>query len=204
MPRNIQINEQMRTESRRKILATASELFAHKGYFNVRMAEIASQAGMSPGNIYWYFPGKEDVLTAILQDFFTTFEGMLARSETSTGSALERLQRLLEDYLSTLEQYGDRMAIFLSVLGHGGPALMKELGFDTLALGMRFHQHLQPVLLAAIQEGVIPPADPNVLAVFIFSFFNGMQITYGQDWKQIPATAITQAVLRLLGHFGNV
>ncbi len=202
MPRNIQVNEQMRAESRRKILATASEMFAQKGYFNVRMAEIAHQAGMSPGNIYWYFPGKEDVLKAILEDFFTTFEAMLAGSGTSTGSALERLQRLVEDYLSILQQYGDRMAIFLSILGHGGPVLMKELGFDTLAIGMRFHQHLQPVLLAAMQEGAILPADPNALAVFIFSFFNGMQITYGRDWKQIPVPVITQAVLRLLGHFG--
>ncbi len=202
MPRNIQVNEQMRRESRRKILATASELFAQRGYFNVRMAEIARQAEMSPGNIYWYFPGKEDVLKAILEDFFTTFEATLARSEISTGSALERLQHLTEDYLSVLEEYGDRMAIFLSVLGHGGPEMMKELGFDTLALGMRFHQHLQPVLLAAMQEGVIPPADPNALAVFIFSFFNGMQITYGQDWRQIPPPVITQAVLRLLGYSG--
>lgn len=200
MPRNILVNEQMRAESRRKILATAGELFAQKGYFNVRMAEIARQAEMSPGNIYWYFPGKEDVLKAILEDFFTTFEGMLARSETSTGSALERLRQLINGLISTLEQYGERMTIFLSVLGHGGPELMKELGFDTVALGMRFHQHLQPVLQAAIQEGVLAPADPNVLAVFIFSFFNGMQITYGQDWKQIPAPVITQAVLRLLGY----
>ncbi len=202
MPRNIQINEQMRTESRRKILATASELFAQKGYFNVRMAEIARQAGMSPGNIYWYFPSKEDVLKAILEDFFTTFEAALARSEITTGSALERLMLLIEGLIAILEQYGDRMAIFLSVLGHGGPELMKELGFDTLALGMRFHQHLQPVLLAAIQEGVLPPADPNVLAVFIFSFFNGLQITYGRDWQQIPPPVISQAVLRLLGHSG--
>lgn len=201
MPRNILINEQMRAESRRRILATAGELFAQKGYFNVRMAEIAHQAGMSPGNIYWYFPGKEDVLKAILEDFFATFEGMLVQVETSSGSALERLQRLVEGQLSILEQYGDRVTIFLSILGHGGPALMKELGFDTVAIGMRFHQHLQPVLQAAIQEGVIPPAEPNALAVFIFSFFNGMQITYGQDWKQIPAPMITQAVLRLLGHF---
>ncbi len=202
MPRNILINEQMRTESRRKILATASELFAQKGYFNVRMAEIAQRAGMSPGNIYWYFPGKEDVLKAILDDFFTTFEATLAQSETSAGSALERLQLLLAGLIAILDQYGDRMAIFLSVLGHGGPVLMRELGFDTLAIGMRFHQHLQPVLLAAIQEGAIPPADPNVLAVFIFSFFNGMQITYGQDWRQIPPPVLIQAVFRLLGHFG--
>src|SRR5512137_3032363 len=119
MPRNILVNEQMRTESRRKILATASELFAKKGYFNVRMADIAHRAGMSPGNIYWYFPGKEDVLKAILEDFFTTFEAMLAEAETAAGSALERLQRLIEGQISILEQYGDRVTIFLSILGHG-------------------------------------------------------------------------------------
>ena len=89
----------------------------------------------------------------------------------------------------------------MSILGHGGPELMKALGFDTVAIGMRFHQHLLPVLQAAIQEGAIRPADPNALTVFFFSFFNGLQITYGDDWKRIPVQEITGAVLRLLGHF---
>ncbi len=201
MPRNLLLNEQMRAESQRKILATAGELFAQKGYFNVRMADIARQAGMSPGNIYWYFPGKEDVLKAILEDFFTTFEGMLAGVAATPGSSIDRLQRLVEGQLSILEQYGDRVTIFLSILGHGGPALMKELGFDTVALGMRFHHHLRPVMEAAIAEGVLSPSDPDALVVFLFSFFNGLQITYGQDWKRIPPPVITQAVLRRLGRF---
>jgi hypothetical protein len=34
--------------------------------------------------------------------------------------------------------------------------------------------------------------------MFFFAFFNGLSITYGQDWLDIPSSVIQNAVMRLM------
>jgi hypothetical protein len=95
------------------------------------------------------------------------------------------------------------MAIFLSMLGHGGMPLMRQLGFDTVEIGTRYHQHLSALLAQARTEGVVADIDPNILALFYFSFFNGMLLTYREDWTMVPQEQIRRAVLGMLGYRGD-
>lgn len=48
--------------TRDKIIETASRMFIERGYTNVCHRDIAEELDISPGNITYYFPGKEDLL----------------------------------------------------------------------------------------------------------------------------------------------
>ena len=52
-------------DSRAQIVAAAKKRFQHFGYGKTCMAEIAGDCGMSPGNLYRFFPGKLDIAEAI-------------------------------------------------------------------------------------------------------------------------------------------
>ena len=199
MPRNLKLNERMRAESRQDILAAAGVLFAQKGFFNVPIAEIARQAGMSPGNIYWHFSSKEDLLKVIVGDFFEAYEQMLVEAEAFPGDARQKLNHLVELQLALFGKLGANFSIYMSILGHGGGAFLKTLGFDTVKIGKRYHRHLSRILVGAMQAGVIQRQSPQFLSVLFFSLFNGLILTYGDDWRRVPPAIITQAVLRLLG-----
>jgi hypothetical protein len=92
----------------------------------------------------------------------------------------------------------------MSILSHGGKGFFDELDFDTVQIGLGYHRHLSKILDEAIQEGSLPPQDLNSLAMFFFAFFNGLLVTYGQDWQQFPPALIRQAVLNLLGFRGAI
>lgn len=47
---------------RTRILKIASDLFETRGYNNVTIRDIATQAGIGRGNLYYYFKKKEDML----------------------------------------------------------------------------------------------------------------------------------------------
>lgn len=47
---------------RARILKIASDLFESRGYNNVTVRDIATQAGIGRGNLYYYFKKKEDML----------------------------------------------------------------------------------------------------------------------------------------------
>ena len=199
MPRSKVISQQMRERSRAQILEAGRKLFARQGFFNCKAADIAREAGMSQGNLYWYFPSKDEVLKAILADGFARIEVVLAGASGHPGSGREKMAFLLQGYTAFLREFGDFSVIFISIMGHGGMPLLRELGFDTPQIGMGYHRHLQAILSQAQQEGLLPGENLEVLPVFFFSFFNGMMLTYANDWTRIPPEQIESAVWRMLG-----
>jgi len=204
MVRGKEASQQMRQESQAHILAAARKLFAERGYFNCKVSDIARQAGMSQGNIYWYYPSKEDILKAILAEGFDRIEAITAKAAAHPGDSAEKLNVLLNLYLEYSREHADFAAIFISILGHGGAPFLKELGFDTLQIGMRYHQRLGAILEQAQAEGVVADVPVDSLAVFYFSFFNGLLLTYRDDWQMVPEQLIRDAVLRLLGARQNL
>jgi AcrR family transcriptional regulator len=57
-----------RREAREELLAAALRVFAKRGYLLAGVDEIAAEAGYSKGALYWHFPGKEELLLALLDE----------------------------------------------------------------------------------------------------------------------------------------
>ena len=53
-------------KTRDKIIHAAIELFNEQGEQNVTTNHIAAHLGMSPGNLYYHFRNKEDIIQAII------------------------------------------------------------------------------------------------------------------------------------------
>jgi AcrR family transcriptional regulator len=79
---------------RGRIEATAEQLFRSMGYQKTAVADIARELGMSPANIYRFYPSKSAINEAIAQ---RTLGAMLAEVEAiaaGPGAAGSRLRRL--------------------------------------------------------------------------------------------------------------
>ena len=55
-------------EARDELLTAALRVFARRSYREAGVDEIAAEAGYSKGALYWHFSGKEDLLTALLEE----------------------------------------------------------------------------------------------------------------------------------------
>jgi AcrR family transcriptional regulator len=49
-------------------MAAALRVFARRGYREAGVEEIAAEAGYSKGALYWHFSGKEELLSALLEE----------------------------------------------------------------------------------------------------------------------------------------
>jgi len=65
MPRNHQHID--RAAKIARIIDAAEELLLRDGYDATTMAAIARAAGVASNAVYWYFPGKDDLLAAVLR-----------------------------------------------------------------------------------------------------------------------------------------
>lgn len=200
MPRNKELSDAMREQSRAAILAAARQLFAERGYFNCKVSDVAKAAKMSKGNVYWHFASKELLLQAVLANGFDSLGQIMIDAANSPGSSQDKLRTLVQAYIDFGQGGSQFLSIYMSLLGHGGAELMARLGFDLRQIGLGYHQSLLQILSLAKVEGVLTTdTDLQMLTMFFFSFFNGLILTYGTEWTQLPMGEIETAVSRLCG-----
>lgn len=91
-------NRRARVEA---VLRAAAALFAEKGLARTTMRDICAGAGISPGALYRYFPGKEDILRALAAEEARDVDALVAALEAGPDVATV-LDRHLDDILDAL------------------------------------------------------------------------------------------------------
>ena len=89
----------MPPDTRDRIVFTAMRLFALKGYGSTSVADILQAANVNAGSLYHFFPGKQDVLLAVLEAYKRGIRPMLLEPAwTGVDDPIERVFALLERY----------------------------------------------------------------------------------------------------------
>ena len=130
-------------ETRQKLIVTAMEVIADKGYHNVTVDEIAKAAGLSTGIAYRYFKNKKELLLAGLEYMFqnireitgTQFERLaeFESVEEALGYALDQFYLLHKRYYALHEEleslrHGDKevKALYQRMTGEAVELLMQN------------------------------------------------------------------------------
>ncbi len=90
-----------RTEKEQKIIDAAEVVFSAVGFTNAKMEEVAKQAGVSKGTVYFYFDTKENLYMAVTYRAIQTLNDFLYRTidEHKGQPGLEVVIHLAEAYL---------------------------------------------------------------------------------------------------------
>ena len=81
-------------DTRARIMETAETLFRRLGFAKTAVADIAAELGMSPANVYRFFPSKNAIVESICQRCLGELESTVWEVARSRGSAATRLERL--------------------------------------------------------------------------------------------------------------
>jgi TetR/AcrR family transcriptional regulator, repressor for uid operon len=79
------VNVQLQSDRRAEILAAAQRCFVRSGFHGASMQEICTEAGMSPGNLYRYFPSKEALMAGIAERDRAELAQQFANVDLSQG-----------------------------------------------------------------------------------------------------------------------
>jgi len=82
-------------QTRERIIAAATEVFARCGFHGARVADIAEQAGIAYGLVYHYFHNKDDILAAIFTERWAQYVNYLHEVGGMDLGFREQMRRLV-------------------------------------------------------------------------------------------------------------
>src|SRR5690606_39905277 len=94
------LREPKKRRTRQALATAALRLFAERGYEETTVAEIAAAADVSPRTFFSYFPSKEDVVFAEIDDRLAEVSEHLRRTPGETP--MDTIRRAVIDVLEAL------------------------------------------------------------------------------------------------------
>lgn len=83
-------------QRRGAIVAAAARLFWMRGFSATSIADIAADAGVPPGNMFYYFRTKADLAMAVADVFVEETESLIAEAESASPEPRGRVRFLLQ------------------------------------------------------------------------------------------------------------
>jgi len=178
--------EEDKEARRRQLLDAALELYRATSYDEVKMADVAERVKLAKGTVFLYFPTKEALFLALLEEqlfaWFARLEEALGRgdgrwtgakvartvAETLEGEEpltrlLARLQTVLEQNV-TVEQVRGFKERLLEAVVRAGTLVEKRLTFLKAGEGVRFFLHVHALVVGLRQMADLAPVAREVHA----------------------------------------
>lgn len=131
----------------RRLLSTAVELFAHRGYHGVSVRDIATEMGVQPSSLYAHYRSKEELFSALVLLANDEIHQRLMDALMTTGAEPpDQLAGLVRAYVAFHAEYP-----LLATIGHND---LHALGSDALHAVTRTRRESSNLMRAVIERGV--------------------------------------------------
>lgn len=165
-----------RSNNRRAaILDAAAFRFRRQGYAATTMRDIATDAGMLPGSLYYHFMSKSALLLAVHEEGVRRIADAVDRDLADAGAEpWERLQTALAAHLESLLDGGDYAQVVIRDLPADEPVLKDKLIGLRDAYEARFRSLVEALPLA-------DPADAGWIRLMLLGSANWSKTWFRPD-----------------------
>ena len=173
------VAEMPASDTRQRIIASAATVFARKGYHGASLDQVAADAGLTKGAVYWHFQSKADLFLVLLDERFQRdMSEMSVKVDAAHNQAdpFESLKLVLLQLADKIESDSDWPRLFLEFLGHArDDAVHQRIG----AIYRQSYSWSQGLLEDLRQRGRCNQhADSFVASVFWGALVDGLVLAW--------------------------
>jgi TetR/AcrR family transcriptional regulator, transcriptional repressor for nem operon len=166
MERNPETAAKQPPGKRQRLIAAASRLLYQQGVEKTTLADIAQDADVPVGNVYYYFKTKDDIIAAVIQAHVQQSKAALASIDSTHRSPKSRLKALVGE----LACQGEVIALYGCPDGSLCSELDKRPGSPDFALADMMRV---PIQWAEEQFRALGRRDAHDLAVSLMASYEG-------------------------------
>ena len=169
--------------TRQNLLGAALKVFSRQGYTAARLEDVAEEAGVTRGAIYWHFKNKADLYNTLVAETLGGIQSVVDRAVRRGGSFLE-IQRRVMIYITTLsevdEVYRAVMELTVRKIGYE-PELQEGLRAKNKA-ARQVETELAGYFRMGIAIGEVrAELDPVIAARSMMAYMNGILLNWLMD-----------------------
>lgn len=183
--------------TRSKLLDAALTVFARKGYERATLDDIALEASMTKGAVYWHFESKAELFAALLEEVWRPEPAAGPSSSVVGSEGLEdRLGRFLVAQVESLVSSRDRARLLFDFALHRAEEeLPRRLSESQREVRDGIAQALQ-----SMQDAELLSNDVSAerLGAIWSALSNGLALAWLLDPERIDPTVLAQDGARLL------
>ncbi|WIM89669.1 helix-turn-helix domain-containing protein [Candidatus Mycobacterium wuenschmannii] len=187
------------TPSRERLLDTALELFARRGYAATSTAEIQKATGMSPGSgaLYRHFRSKNDVLRAALRRGLDRMRNSQAwRQAITPADRIDALTQVAAAAHQTITENADLVRLMLHE-PDAAPDMVDELWMRNMAFAYTTMGHAMRATAAEAGTEIEDPEAVSAVLLAALSYVPVMQVLLGRPPGDMDPERFRAAWLRL-------
>lgn len=186
-------------DTRSRLLAAASRAFARLGYAGATLDEIAAEAGLTKGAVYWHFANKNELFLEILEWRLRQRLTVIPRQALDAARAkdpVEEITALLLEQLAFAVAEPDWPKLYLEYLLHSGDHGIRQR-LDETALAI---QRMVAKAIGDLQgEGLVrPDLEPMALAVTFTAILDGLVLGWLRSPDWIDFDVLVPTIARVL------
>lgn len=184
-------------DTRTRLLRAAARLAETKGFQMTSLDEVATEAGLTKGAIYWHFASKHDLLLELMQE--TIRKQLEGRPDefSEIMAAKDRagaLARWLENELPDQDSSAAQAMLFVECSVHPDPQVRDKLRGIVREIIDRTTE-----LTKALQaKGDITNLDPHVITVYLQAVLNGLMLNWLIDPERVRPAEWSDQLAQLI------
>jgi AcrR family transcriptional regulator len=145
---------------RRKIIDTASALYAKKGFTATSIQEVSEAAGVSLPVTYHYVKNKSEIMRMIMEDVLNIFRENILRKIEGIDDPEEKLVIAAVLYLKVLDRHREKVLLVYQK----SSSLDKPSKSRVMQLEVDVSQIFADIITEGIGRGVFKPVDVDLMA----------------------------------------
>ncbi|WP_457638768.1 TetR/AcrR family transcriptional regulator [Persephonella sp.] len=102
----------MSQSTRERLVNSAVKVFSQKGFFNTKVSDIVSDAGVAQGTFYIYFSSKEEIFLHIVKTIVSQIEFVINSYSQATENPVAEIKEFGNEIFKILYQYREIARIF--------------------------------------------------------------------------------------------
>jgi AcrR family transcriptional regulator len=152
-----------RSQTTRRILRAAADVFSEVGFDGARVDQIANRAGVNKAMIYYHIGDKQALYARVIHDVFGYVADQVIRNTKTAQSPQDKLKRYIHTLAEVVDQNPELPAIMLREQASGGKNLPEIVVED---LG-RMVGIISVILDEGIRSGVFKKTAPFIVHLMI-------------------------------------
>ncbi len=152
-----------RSESIRRILDAATEVFAEDGFAGARVDGIARRAGVNKATIYYHIGDKQALYARVLHDVFADVAKRIANNIGESQSPEQKLKTYIHNIALTVDQHPHIPPIMMREFALGGQNFPEVVTKDFA----RIFGMLTEILEEGSEKGVFLNVNPFILHAMV-------------------------------------